>query len=322
MQPFALPPAAPRPPFPLLTVCYLADLPLLQLQARSFARHLAYEEGRRILVVDNETEGDDFARAFHRVVLPEYGPHADQVTLLSWRELVPGHEALRGSQRQHLVKWAVAGIAESTAYLALDAKNCLLRPWRDADFLGTTGRLRLAKRRLSAALTPSYRYFMPEDPPPPYVAKVTTPYPLVTRQVQAMMAAIAAREGRPALDVLARRKDLSYLGLYWSYVVASDLEWLYDFDQPPMAAGFWGTESEDGHAILDMVRRHEVPWLGIHRRVGRVAANIRAGIAEIVAAAGLFETTADAKLFLRRLSSRSRARQMAEGADEGEAEGS
>jgi hypothetical protein len=295
-----LPAALPRRPIPLVTIGFLGDLALLRLQARSFAIHLLPAPGRRILVVNNDNDAAGFAASFARLVLPEYGPHAEAVELLPREAVLAGFDALKGWRRQQLLKWAVVGLAGAPLCLTLDSKNCLLAPWRDEDLFTAEGRIRLGKRRLAENLVPSWRYFVPDGPAPALVSNITTPYALLGRDMAAMLAAIAAREGRPAFEVLAERGEFYEYALYWAHLAACGRDWLYDLRAKPLAAGLWFTEDEQAETILAALESGLVPWLGLHRRVAGAEPAIRARIAALLAQARLFPSAGRATAFMDR----------------------
>jgi hypothetical protein len=289
-----LPAAGPQGPVPFVTVSFSADIPLLRLQARSFARLLLREPGRRILVINNDDEPDRFADAFSAQVLPEYGPHAAAVTLLPRQACLEGHDETRGWRRQQMLKWAFSRLLPDGFYLTLDSKNFLVHPWREADLRGAGGAVRLPRRRLSERLEPSFRYFVPEGPPPDRVSNITTPYALSAPHVRAMLEAIVAREGGSPFDLLAPEASFFEYALYWSFITARGATGLYDLGLPPIGAGLWSAELEEVRMALAVVEEPRTAWFALHRRTSRAEPEVHRLIAARLVGAGLFAEEAEA----------------------------
>jgi hypothetical protein len=282
----------------LVVVAFRPDLPLLTLQARSFALHLEPEEGRRIYVVNNDHDQERFRRAFEREVLPLYGPHAPQVELLPLSACLAGFEDLRGWRRQQLLKWAVARIVPSSAYLALDCKNLLIRRWRMADILAPGGRMRLARRRPGGSLEASTRYFLADAPAPDFLANISTPYPMVCRHVLGMMSAIEAREGRSAFRMLAERGDCFEFALYYAYLLSIGEAGLYDLQRPPFSMSLWFRPGEKVDFVMESAGKDHVRWFGLHRRAALAPPELQERVAALLAERGLFADAAAAREFL------------------------
>jgi hypothetical protein len=293
-----LPPAAPRRPVTLLVIGTAADLALLRLQAQSFARHLADEPGRRILVVNSDDDEAAFAAAFHAQVLPHYGRHAPQVELLPASAILEGQDA-PASRRASALRWAMARLIEPGLYLTLDSGNLLVRAWGSDDLFLPDGRMRMLRRPLSAALEPSFRYFVPPDPdalpdaPPDRrnVSNVWTPYLLATRHVIDMTEEIARREGSDAAAVLDARPELIDNALYWAFLVARGTDRFYDLLAPPNFAGVGTMDPAVVAAALTLAEDPAVAWFGLNRRVARADPALRAPIAALLTERGLFDDT-------------------------------
>jgi hypothetical protein len=298
-----LPPASPVRPVPFATIGFSRDLPLLRLQARSFALHLADEPGRRIWVVNNDNDPRAFEDAFRTEVLPLYGPHAAQVELV-WRgDVVPGFDRISGWRRQQLLKWGMSRVVQPGLYLTLDSKNCLVRPWRDRDLFTEDGRVRMQRRRLDRNLAPSFHYFVSSDSAgtdaePGYVSNIWTPYALWTRHVTAMMEDIERREGRSAYEVLASSESLFEYALYWAFLVARGADALYDLHAPYFFAGFWFKDGEDAEAVLRTLAQPTIAWFGLHRRITPAAPALRDRIAAFLAERGFFASAEEASASL------------------------
>jgi hypothetical protein len=293
-----LPAREPRQPIPIVVVAYGRDLPLLVLQARSFAIHLAREPGRPILVINNDNDAPAFAEAFAREVMPHYGPHAAEVRLVPREACLAGFDGLNGWRRQQLLKWAASRLVPPGLYLTLDSKNCLLRPWSSAGLLTAEGRIRLGPRRPDETLRPAFRYFNPEMPEPERLAYIWTPFALLTRHVSAMIEAIGEREPGGAFELLARDASLTEYGLYWSYLVSRRAEWLYDLGQPSTVAGFRFSGRDNPDLVFEAIRQPHIAWLGLHARVAGVAPAMRRRVAQVLAEHGLFADAAAATRFL------------------------
>lgn len=303
-----LPPAAPRRPVPLVVIGATADLALLALQAESFARHLADEPGRRILVVNGDDDEAGFAAAFHAEVLPRYGRHAPQVELLPAAAVLRGHDA-PASRRAPALRWAIARVVDPGLYLTLDSGNLLVRGWRSDDLFLPDGRMRMLRRPLSGALEPSFRYFVPAASDAPAdapaarrnVANIWLPYLLATRHVIAMTEEIARREGTDAAALLDARPELIDNALYWAFLVAHGTDRFYDLFAPPNFAGVGAMDAAAVEALLTLAKEPAVAWFGLNRRVARAEPALRAAIAALLTERGLFADTAAATAALEAL---------------------
>lgn len=290
-----LPPAAPRRPVPLVIIGVSAELPLLRLQAQSFARHLAVEPGRRICVVNGDDDEAAFVAAFQAEVLPHYGPHAPQVELLARRDVLRGDEAV-ATHRKQALRWAMARVVEPGLYLTLDSGNLLLRSWGTGDLFMPDGRMRMLRRPLSDTLEPSFRYFVPADPDAPpdaapdrrNVSNIWTPYLLATRHVIAMTEEIERREGGDAAALLAARPELIDCALYWAFLVSRGTDRFYDLHAPPNRTGIGTVDAATVEAALRMAEDPSVAWFGLNRRLARAEPALRVPVAALLADRGIF----------------------------------
>lgn len=122
-----------------VSVVFEPETPLQQLQARSFARHLDPGLAAEIVVVDNTTRG--LSAPARRRLVESYGDLGDHVVVVRLPEL----ERLRGRhgwRRQQIAKLTVSRLVSTRRYVALDAKNHLVRATKLDDFVDPGGRAR------------------------------------------------------------------------------------------------------------------------------------------------------------------------------------
>jgi len=116
-----------------VTVVFEAEVPLLELQARSMARHVPVDVFDEILVIDNTRRGlPDRAR---RRLLAEFGDHADRIAFASRADLSPTAPDMTGWRTQQCLKLMAARRLTSGRYVVLDAKNHFIRTTTRRDFL-------------------------------------------------------------------------------------------------------------------------------------------------------------------------------------------
>ena len=288
-----------------VSVVYEAELPLLQLQARSMAAFLAPERVADILVIDNSSRG--MPEGVRAELMEAYGPLASLVTVLrpgQICELPPG----TGWSTQQLLKLAVAAQVRTDAFVLLDAKNHLIGPLNPDFFRAPDGRLRLpsysyATHPLRRNLEHVLRYLGLD--PAPHIARfaaTVTPFPLDTRIVRDMMADIESRSGRTfAREFL--RNDLTEFFLYAGWILAQgrDLSEVYDLDLPAFPA-IW-PRGADAAGVADAIQaaaERQSPVFSVHRRaLAALTEDGTAALSAFWAEKGLFASPSEAAGFVR-----------------------
>lgn len=126
----------------IVVVCHLRDLGMLRLQARSLARYMPAAIVGRILVIENDSDSDQFAAAFVETIMPEYGALQTRVRLVRREFLAPGIGFSHGWRSQQVLKMLAARLVTEDRILILDAKNHFTRPVDADSYQAPDGRLR------------------------------------------------------------------------------------------------------------------------------------------------------------------------------------
>lgn len=146
-----------------VTVVFAAEVPLLQLQARSLARYMNPSDVNAILIVVNDRDGPKCTAAIEEI-LADYGTLGERVRILQPEDLIrPGTRLpdrlrqaylrlLKGSRRhtgwrgnrgwacQQAFKLLAAQAVRAPYTVVLDAKNWLMKPTGAKDFIAPDGR--------------------------------------------------------------------------------------------------------------------------------------------------------------------------------------
>ena len=294
----------------IVTVVFAADLPLLDLQARSFARFLAPTLVDRIRIIVNDPVAEDACVAHVDTVTRGcLGALADRLVIeRAPRALAPGPE---GWKAQQAGKLAIAQSIAARHYLVLDAKHHLVRPLvKDDLFAGSKVRMPFVRLTRNARrwLADSYAFFGMEfagggRPSPPSVP----PFMMRTSVACRLVDEIEARSGLSIGDFFATKADDSTeFMLYIAYVrFLGRTRALFSRTsvvQPTMRRR--SPTSDAAEAYFAAVAERD-PWvLAIHRRRFLDLGEDRATRGQIVAfwvSRGLFDDAAAAEAEMERL---------------------
>ncbi|MBO0922201.1 hypothetical protein J1G42_15365 [Cellulomonas sp. zg-ZUI222] len=288
----------------VVTVVFELEVPLLLLQARSFARHVPVGAVAEVLVIDNTARGLPARGAAE--LLAAYGPHADRVTLLRPDDL-GGVPAAPGWQRQQALKLLVAPRVTTGRYLALDAKNHLVRAPDPAWFGVPDGRARLgvhgyAGHPLRPALERTVRY-LGLDPGAVLdrFPATVTPFVLVTSLVRAMVEDVGDRAGRPfAQEFVDHRLTEFFLYAAWLEARAGGRDRWYADGQPGCPVVWPGDPSLRAvRAAGEELDGTGAPVLSVHRTaLVRMPADATDALTDLWVAHGLFAARGDAARFV------------------------
>ena len=250
-------------PLTVVTVCFEAELQMVELQARSLGLFLDPELVTSVLVLDNSRSGLTPASADR--LRAAYGPLADRVRVVRARDVAP-MPAAAGWRTQQILKLEVARRVDSSRYVTLDAKNHLIATARPEFFEAADGR----------ALVPSYSYAThPLQPslrhvltylgldPEPYIDRfpaTVTPYLLETDAVRALLEGLTT--ARTFADEFVRN-DLTEYFLYAGWLLKDgSLEDRYDLSGAASPVLWPGGASADGVArTLAVAREGRSPVL-------------------------------------------------------------
>jgi Family of unknown function (DUF6492) len=255
----------------LVSVVFEAELPLLQLQARSVAANVPPELVDEIIVIDNCARGmppDAVAR-----LRENYGPLRDRMRVLRPKDIGPVPGAV-GWRSQQVLKLCVAKLISSERYLVLDAKNHFVRTLRSDFVEAPDGRARVnvygyQTHRLRPDLEHVLSYLgLDSSGQVECFTATVTPFVLDTGIVRAMIADIEQKAGRNfGQEFIAR--DLTEFFLYSGWIIAGgrSLHDVFDLHQVacpvvwPKAATLAGVET----AITAATER-QTPVFTVHRR--------------------------------------------------------
>ncbi|MDM7855568.1 DUF6492 family protein [Cellulomonas alba] len=284
-------------PLTFVTPVFEAELPLLELQARSLARRLPADEGHELLVLDNTARG--LGRAARARLEAAYGEHLPHVRVLRPSDVCP-MPPTSGWRGQQVLKLAVARLVRTPRYVALDAKNHLVGSLDDAFVEGPDGRTRVrahgfADHPLRPALEHVLGYLGvdPAGAVERFPATVT-PYVLDTATVRDVVADVESRSGRPFGDEFVAH-ELTEFFLYAGWILRADgtLERRLELTSDPNPT-VWPRGAADVATTVEEVRRTGAPFLGVHRNaVPRLDDEGRRLLAELWAERGLLASPAD-----------------------------
>ncbi|NGM22624.1 class I SAM-dependent methyltransferase [Roseomonas stagni] len=258
-----------------VVVSFVGDLPLLRLQARSFARFHLPDDIGRIIVVNNDNDSTSFDQRFEAEVRPVYGDLAGKVEVVRADSLLPGiTQSRRGWRRQQALKLAACRLVQAPVSVSIDSKNHLIRPTGKAIYRTPEGRLIVPGRKRWSVPDACLSYFgVPEESWPADVSNIVTPYPLVTAQVLSLLEELE-RRGETLATLFETKGQFFEFALYYAWLVAQGREGIYDLSAPIIATGLWPHKFPDPERPLRrLVAQTGLPhlhWLAIHRKTQEV----------------------------------------------------
>lgn len=287
-----------------VSVVHEVEVPLLELQARSFAVHVPRELAGRVLAIDNTARG--LRPAARARLVQAYGPHADRVEVLR-PDQVARVPAAVGWRTQQVLKLAVADLLGDERYVVLDAKNHFVATPRQADFetpdgRGTVTTYGYTDHPLRASLERVLRYAGLD--PAPHLASFTatvTPFVLDAGLVRELMRDVSRRAGRPFATEFVRA-ELTEFFLYSAWLLAGGrrLEEVFEV-HAGLTTTVWprAADAAGVAAAVASVTGHGHPLFAVHRRaLTGLDAAAREQLAAFWVDRGLSDTTADAARLL------------------------
>ncbi len=293
----------PDTPIDYVVVSFLGDLPLLRLQARSFALFHAPDDIGRIIVVNNDNDPPAFAQRFEAEVRPLYAALAGKVEVVPADDLLPGITgSRRGWRRQQALKLAACRLVTAPVSIAIDSKNHLIRPAGKALYQTAEGRLIVPGRKRWSVPDACLTYFgVAPEAWPAEVANIVTPYPLVTRLVLSLLEELE-RRGEDLATLFETKGEFFEFALYHAWLVAQGEDGLYDLQAPVIATGFWPHKFPDPERPLRrLVAQTGLPhvhWLAIHRKARALPPSLRDVIIGLWQGFGLTESTEEGAAIL------------------------
>lgn len=291
-----------------VTVVFEAEVPLLELQARSMARHVPEGVFDEVLVVDNTRRG--LTRRTRQRIRDESGCHAARVAFASPSELGIGDGSSSGWRRQQSLKLMAARRLAADHYVVFDAKNHFIERTTRADFFDPVSGLpnggihsfeqhplRPQLERVASGLGLD---------PATAVERFTATVPPVVldrRVVDELVADVGG--GDPdRFPVEFERAGYTEFFLYSAWQVANgaaidDLVSGRSLVSPTVWAG--ACAPSDVRAVLARALTGDTTTLAVHRRaLARLNRESVRDLAGFWAEHGLFATSADAERFIRR----------------------
>jgi hypothetical protein len=290
-----------------VTVVFEAEVPLLELQARSIARHVQDGVFDEYLVIDNTRRG--LSPRARRRIRAELGTHSSRLTFTSRSEF-PTPPGTTGWRSQQSLKLMAARQLTADHYVVLDAKNHFIEPTTRADFFDSvTGLphggihsfewhpLRPQLEHVAAALG--------LDPAAAVDRFTATAPPVVLdrRVVNEIVADVGG--GDPDLFPCEfEQAGFTEFFLYSAWQIArgatpDDIVSGRSLVSPTIWAG--ASTPDDVRSALERAVRSATTTLAVHRRA---LVKLRPeGVRELAAfwtRHGLFRSSADAKRFIRR----------------------
>lgn len=293
-----------------VTVVFEAEVPLLELQARSVARHIEDGLFEEYLVIDNTRRG--LPSRARRRIRAELGGHADRLEFASRTELVARAAAPTpsGWRMQQSLKLMAARRLTADHYVVLDAKNHFILPTSRADFFDSaTGLPHGGMHSFEQhPLRPQLEHVASELglDPATTVARFTATVPPVVldrRVVEEMIADVGG--GDPdRFPVEFERAGYTEFFLYTAWQVArgarlDDLVSGRSLVSPTVWAGASG--ASDVRGVLERAHRADTTTFAIHRRaLARLSRDSVRDVAGFWTGHGLFASRAEAERFIRR----------------------
>ena len=297
--------------FDTVTITYKGELPLLDLQARSF-RLVDPAIVGTIFIAVNDKAFAECEDHIEKVTRPLFGPLSGKVRVVSASE-AGARTRIGGWFMQQALKLVLSRFCTSPYMLILDSKIHFVRPIDATTFVMPDGRPkvsvkpRVGQSRQREWLVDSLAYFnhdpsLCELPAPPS----NPPYCVWTADVRELVDVLEERGGKTVFDVFAERKSkITEFLLIYSYQLKK-----YHNYESRMAPGsrphycFFRTSPTGARRgeFLASVERGESPTFGVHRdRFCQLTPVERRRVAAVWADAGLFQSLAEATEEMDRL---------------------
>jgi len=291
-----------------VTVVFEAEIPLLELQARSVERHVPDGVFDEVMVIDNTRRG--LSPRWQQRIRTELGRHAARTTFVTRSDLVEGAPPGAGWRTQQSLKLMAAGRLASDHYVVLDAKNHFIERTTRADFFDAStglphGGIHSFERHPLRPQLELVATGLGLDPATAVERFTATAPPVVLdrRVVDELIADVGG--GDPdRFPVEFERAGYTEFFLYSAWQIArgatpDDLVSGHALVSPTVWAG--ACAPNDVRAVLDRAESGDTTTLAVHRRaLARLNRESVHDLARFWASHGLFPTSADAERFIRR----------------------
>lgn len=299
----------PDPPGSLsaVTVVFEADLPLLELQARSIARHVPEGVFDEYLVIDNTRRG--LSPRARRRIRAELGSHGDRLAFTS-RSAFPAAPTTSGWRSQQSLKLMAARQLTADHYVVLDAKNHFIEPTTRADFFDSAsglphGGIHSFERHPLRPQLEHVAAMLRLDPATAVQRFTATVPPVVLDRRVVNEVVVDVGGGEPdQFPGAFERAGFTEFFLYSGWQIArgatpDDLVSGQSLVSPTVWAG--ASTPPDVRSVLEHAVRSHTTTLAVHRRaLARLSLESVRDLAAFWTSHGLFRTSADARRFIRR----------------------
>jgi hypothetical protein len=290
-----------------VTVVFEAEVPLLELQARSIARHVPDGVFDEYLVIDNTRRGLS-ARARRRI-RGELGCHGSRLAFTSRSAFrtVPGTSGWRSQQS---LKLMAARQLTADHYVVLDAKNHFIEPTTRADFFDSVtglphGGIHSFERHPLRPQLEHVAAMLGLDPASAVEWFTATAPPVVLDRRVVNDVVIDIGGGAPdQFPCEFERAGFTEFFLYSAWQIArgatpEDLVSGRSLVSPTIWVG--ASTPNDVRTVLERAVRSHTTTLAVHRRaLLRLRPESVRDLAAFWTHHGLFRSSADAKRFIRR----------------------
>jgi hypothetical protein len=292
----------------VVTVVFEAEVPLLELQARSIARHVPDGVFDEVMVIDNSRRG--LSPTAQQRIRAELGGHAARTTFATRDDLGVGGSSATGWRTQQSLKLMAARRLTSDHYVVLDAKNHFIERTTRADFFDARtglphGGIHSFERHPLRAQLERVASGLGLDPAVAVERFTATAPPVVLdRRVVDELVVDVGRGDPDRFPVEFERAGYTEFFLYSAWQVArgatpDDLVSGRSLVSPTVWVGACGPG--DVRAVLDRAARSETTTLAVHRRaLAKLNRESVRSLVEFWTGHDLFETAADAESFVRR----------------------
>jgi Family of unknown function (DUF6492) len=290
-----------------VTVVFEAEVPLLELQARSIARHVPDGVFDEYLVIDNTRRG--LSPRARRRIRAELGCHGSRLAFTSRSAFrtVPGTSGWRSQQS---LKLMAARQLTADHYVVLDAKNHFIEPTTRADFFDSVtglpnGGIHSFERHPLRPQLEHVAAMLGLDPASAVEWFTATAPPVVLDRRVVNEVVIDIGGGAPdEFPCEFERAGFTEFFLYsaWQIARGATPEGLVS-GRSLVSPTIWvgASTPNDVRTVLERAVRSHTTTLAVHRRaLLRLRPESVRDLAAFWTRHGLFRSSADAKRFIRR----------------------
>lgn len=301
------------------TIIYSKDYPLLELQARSFARFVDPAKVASIHVVLNDVD-EPALRARVEPLLSAYGPHQSKVQIMGGDDLllrsgqygrrslsdqirienryrIPlvrkgGWRGNNGYRTQQVLKLGVARVAKAEKLVILDTKNLFLRAVEASEFFSESGAARIPFMKVTSDFHRNWLLQSMDalQVPVPDLDSLntttfSTPFPVRRSLVRELLDEINVRYGSVQSLFGSRRRPSEFM-LINAFCLRADSSLRPWFEAAPnTAVGLWPTYSQQKLAqLVARIGDAETLSLGLHNRaISNLPADLKSHVFNILA---------------------------------------